>query len=162
MLILRTDQHWGHATSPDLYHWTNQKIALWPYNETNYVFSGGAIVDANNDSGMFPDQDNGVIAFYTIANYPEEGIGYQTTNIAFSHDDGYTFETYAENPIINPGSDQYRDPQVVWHEGSVGLVWHDCAHVFHVLIWNAATLGHEHRLVVSDDRKHYRKVEHIS
>lgn len=33
------NQHWGHATSEDLYHWTNQKIALWPYNETNYVSS---------------------------------------------------------------------------------------------------------------------------
>ena len=42
---------------------------------------------------MFPDQDNGVVAFYTIANYPEEGIGLQTTNVAFSYDDGYTFET---------------------------------------------------------------------
>lgn len=113
------NQHWGHATSQDLYHWTNQKIALFPYNDTNYVFSGGAVVDTNNTSGMFPDQDNGVVAFYTIASYPEEGMGYQTTNIAFSYDDGYTFETYAQNPIVNVGSDQYRDPQVVWHAPTV-------------------------------------------
>lgn len=63
---------------------------------------------------MFPDQDNGVVAIYTIAAYP----GLQTTNIAFSYDDGYTFETYAENPIVNVGSDQYRDPQVTWHAPS--------------------------------------------
>ena len=105
------EQHWGHATSEDLYHWTNQKIAIWPFNETTYVYSGGAVVDANNTSGYFPDQDNGVVAFYTIA----AANGFQTQNIAFSYDDGYTFETYADNPIININSFQFRDPQVTWH-----------------------------------------------
>ena len=79
------------------------------------MYSGSAVVDSNNTSGMFPDQDNGVVAFYTIA----AAGGLQTTNVAFSYDDGYTFETYAENPIVNVGSDQYRDPQVVWHAPSV-------------------------------------------
>lgn len=77
-------------------------------------------MDTNNTSGMFPNQTNGVVAFYTIADYPADGsVGLQTTNVAFSYDDGYTFETYAENPIQNINSSQFRDPQVTWHAPTV-------------------------------------------
>ena len=102
------DQHWGHATSRDLYHWENQKIALWPFNKTTYVYSGSAVIDTDNTSGFFPNQDNGVVALYTIA----AAGGFQTQNLAYSRDGGYTFETYAKNPIINIDSTQFRDPQV--------------------------------------------------
>ncbi|KAK3720614.1 Invertase [Vermiconidia calcicola] len=105
------NQHWGHATSEDLYHWTNQKIAIWPFNSTTYVYSGSAVNDPNNTSGFFPDQDNGLVALYTIA----ASGGLQTQNVAYSRDGGYTFETYADNPVINVGSTQFRDPQVTWH-----------------------------------------------
>jgi beta-fructofuranosidase len=54
------NQHWGHATSQDLYHWINQPIALFPPNNFTYVFSGSAVVDVNNTSGFFPNQKNGV------------------------------------------------------------------------------------------------------
>ena len=33
------NQHWGHATSEDLYTWTNQPIALFPGGPTEGVFS---------------------------------------------------------------------------------------------------------------------------
>jgi beta-fructofuranosidase len=112
--IVAGDQHWGHATSHDLYHWENQKIALWPFNSTTYVYSGSAVVDSNNTSGFFPNQNDGVVAMYTIAAYP----GLQTQNIAYSRDGGYTFTTYAKNPVINIGSPQFRDPQLTWHADS--------------------------------------------
>ncbi|KAK3114896.1 Invertase [Teratosphaeriaceae sp. CCFEE 6253] len=108
------NQHWGHATSTDLYHWENQKIALWPPSNTTYVYSGSAVVDVNNTSGFFPDQDNGVVAIYTIAVYTTTA-GPQTQNIAYSRDGGYTFETYADNPVIDINSTQFRDPKVIWH-----------------------------------------------
>lgn len=85
------------------------------------MYSGSAVVDANNTSGMFPNQDNGVVAIYTIASFPAVGTGSQTTNVAFSYDDGYTFETYAKNPVVDVGSDQYRDPQVTWHAATVRM-----------------------------------------
>lgn len=62
--IVAGNQHWGHATSEDLYHWTNQPIALFPPEDDVFVFSGSAVVDVNNTSGFFPDQDNGVVAIY--------------------------------------------------------------------------------------------------
>lgn len=62
--IVAGNQHWGHATSEDLYHWTNQPIALFPPEDDVFIFSGSAVVDVNNTSGFFPDQDNGVVAIY--------------------------------------------------------------------------------------------------
>lgn len=47
------EQHWGHATSTDLFTWRNQQIALFPGSEDEGVFSGSAVIDANNTSGMF-------------------------------------------------------------------------------------------------------------
>lgn len=58
------NQHWGHATSQDLYHWVNQPIALFPPEENVFIFSGSIVTDPNNTSGFFPDQLNGVVAIY--------------------------------------------------------------------------------------------------
>ncbi|KAI1182488.1 glycoside hydrolase family 32 protein, partial [Nemania serpens] len=111
--VVAGNQHWGHATSTDLYHWVNQPIALFPPEETVYVFSGSAVVDVNNTSGFFPDQDNGVVAMFTLARYYENGTaGPQTQNIAYSRDGGYTFQYHEENPVIDSASSQFRDPKV--------------------------------------------------
>jgi len=112
--IVAGNQHWGHATSKDLYHWENQQIALFPPKEMQYVFSGSAVIDTNNTSGFFPGQDNGVVAIYTLAAYDANGdAGPQTQNIAWSLDGGYTFEPYSGNPVINSTSSQFRDPKVI-------------------------------------------------
>lgn len=108
------NQHWGHATSDDLYTWTNQPIAIFPGGPTEGVFSGSAVVDVNNTSGFFPNQTNGVVAMYTI-NVPEN----QTQHIAYSYDNGISFIKYEGNPVIRPGGTnptQFRDPKVIWYE----------------------------------------------
>lgn len=102
---------WGHATSTDLYRWTNQPIAIHPINESSYIFSGSSVVDTNNTSGFFPDQDNGVVAIYTIAT--DAPVELQTQGLAISHDGGYTFEQYESNPVLDIGSSQFRDPKVI-------------------------------------------------
>jgi beta-fructofuranosidase len=56
------NQHWGHATSRDLYRWTNQPIALYPPNNQSGIFSGSAVVDTNNTSGFFNNTRDGVVA----------------------------------------------------------------------------------------------------
>lgn len=109
--IVAGNQHWGHATSPDLYHWTNQPIALFPPNSSSGVFSGSAVIDTNNTSGFFPDQDNGVVAIYTL-NTPTA----QVQQIAYSKDGGYSFEEYEGNPVLDVGLTQFRDPKVIWYQ----------------------------------------------
>jgi beta-fructofuranosidase len=104
------NQHWGHATSRDLYHWENQQIAIFPANSTEGIFTGSAIVDVNNTSGFFPNQTNGVIAIYTL-NTPYQ----QTQNLAYSIDGGYTFTKYGGNPVLEAGSLNFRDPKVIWY-----------------------------------------------
>lgn len=63
-------QHWGHATSNDLYHWINQPIALFPPKKNLLVFSGSAVTDPNNTSGFFPSQKNGIVAIYVCDDWP--------------------------------------------------------------------------------------------
>jgi beta-fructofuranosidase len=109
--LVAGNQHWGHATSPDLYNWTNQPIALYPPREGTGVFSGSAVIDTNNTSGFFANQTNGVVAVYTL-NEPDK----QTQNLAFSYDNGYTFTEYENNPVLDIGSNQFRDPKVIWYE----------------------------------------------
>ena len=104
------NQHWGHATSRDLYRWDNQQIAIFPDNATQGIFSGSAVIDMNNTSGFFPNQTNGVVAIYTL-NTPF----LQTQDIAYSHDNGYTFVKYSGNPVLDIGSKNFRDPKVIWH-----------------------------------------------
>ncbi|KAL8970383.1 MAG: hypothetical protein Q9197_003833 [Variospora fuerteventurae] len=66
------NQHWGHATSTDLYHWENQAIAIFPGAEGEGIFSGSSVIDVNNTSGFFPNQTNGVVAMYTLNTAEEE------------------------------------------------------------------------------------------
>ena len=108
--IVAGDQHWGHATSRDLYTWENQKIAIYPGAEGEGIFSGSAVVDVNNTSGFFPNQTNGVVAMYTLNTAQEE-----TQDIAYSTDGGYTFTKYVNNPVISINSTQFRDPKVLWY-----------------------------------------------
>ncbi|WVF65957.1 hypothetical protein IAT40_000695 [Kwoniella sp. CBS 6097] len=109
--IVAGNQHWGHATSPDLYHWTNQPIALAPPNSTAGVFSGSAVLDPNNTSGFFPNTTDGVVAIYTL-NTPEK----QVQELAYSFDNGYTFTPYEGNPVLDIDSNQFRDPKVIWYD----------------------------------------------
>ncbi len=106
------NQHWGHATSKDLYDWENQPIALYPTLPNQLVYSGAAVVDPDNTSGFFPNQKDGVVAVYTIAQFVPEPRP-QTQNVAYSTDGGYTFTPYKNNPVVPSTSIAFRDPQVI-------------------------------------------------
>ncbi|KAG6027795.1 hypothetical protein E4U19_001797 [Claviceps sp. Clav32 group G5] len=110
------NNHWGHATSQDLYHWTNQPIALFPPQHNLFVLSGSAVVDINNTSGFFPNQTNGVVAIYTLVERNNGVPGAQQQAMAYSHDGGYHFTPYECNPIIPSSSKEFRDPKVIWYE----------------------------------------------
>ena len=103
--------HWNHAVSTDLVHWQELGTVLAP-DETGAVWSGGAVVDTHNTSGL--GENNGIppiLLFYTAAG------SVHTQGIAFSTDGGATFRRYDGNPVIGPlTQDKERDPAVIWDD----------------------------------------------
>ncbi|MEZ4773055.1 MAG: glycoside hydrolase family 32 protein [Bacteroidia bacterium] len=113
--------HWGHAVSPDLIHWEHLPIALYP-DSMGYIFSGSAVVDHQNTSGLAPDGQVPLVAIFTYHDPEGEKAGrndYQYQGIAYSLDKGRTWTKYEGNPVVpNPGLKDFRDPKVFWHEKS--------------------------------------------
>ena len=113
--------HWGHATSSNLLQWQHQPIALYP-DKNGYIFSGSAVVDHGNTSGLGTDGNDPLVAIYTY--HDPEGakagsLDHQSQGIAFSNDKGRTWTKYENNPVLqNPGKRDFRDPKVFWHKMS--------------------------------------------
>ena len=103
---------WGHAISKDMIHWEEQDVAM--YEEDGVMrFSGSAVVDHNNSSGFGQDGEPPLVAIYTAH---ISDLGLQTQFIAWSKDRGRTWNQYENNPVIDIGSPDFRDPKVIWHE----------------------------------------------
>lgn len=111
--------HWGHATSQDLVHWKHLPIALYP-DSLGYIFSGSAVADLNNTSGLGKDNKPPLVAIFTHHDPLGADAGennYQNQSIAYSVDDGETWTKYAGNPVVkNPGIKDFRDPKISWYE----------------------------------------------
>ncbi len=110
--------HWGHATSKDLVDWTHLPIALYP-DSIGMIFSGSAVLDKNNTSGLGRNGIAPLVAIFTQHNMPGEKAGrvdFQNQSIAFSLDEGRTWTKYAGNPVLKtPNLKDFRDPKVIWH-----------------------------------------------
>ncbi len=113
--------HWGHAISTNLLHWEHKPIALYP-DEKGFIFSGSAVIDQNNTSGFGKDGKVPLVAIYTYFRMDIEkkgGINTQTQGIAYSLDNGDTWQKYAHNPVIdNTTLKDFRDPKVFWDDAS--------------------------------------------
>ena len=60
------NMHWGHAVSPDLFHWTHREEALFSDME-GAMFSGSAVVDRENCAGLRRGSETPLLFFYTSA-----------------------------------------------------------------------------------------------
>ena len=111
--------HWGHATSRDLVQWKQQPIALYP-DSIGMIFSGSAVLDKNNTSGLGRGGIAPLVAIFTQHFMPGEKAGrtdFQNQSIAYSLDEGKTWTKYAGNPVLKtPNLKDFRDPKVIWHE----------------------------------------------
>ena len=103
-------QHWGHATSTDLVHWTEQEVVLFP-DDLGNIWSGTGVVDIHNTSGFFTDTEekSGIVVAYSTHT--------QHVGIAYSKDGGMTFQKVSttEPVLANPGIRAFRDPHIFWH-----------------------------------------------
>ena len=95
---------WGHSSSKDLVNWQHHPAAIEP-NGLGSVFSGSSAIDTENSAGFGKDA---VVAMYTSA------ATSQVQSLAWSHDNGETFEIYPGNPVI-ANSSEARDPNMFWN-----------------------------------------------
>jgi fructan beta-fructosidase len=86
---------WGHAVSTDLLNWTELPVAI-PEGEDGAIFSGSAISVGDE-----------IVAFYT-----RHTETHQAQCIARSSDGGRTFTKYENNPVLDEGKKDFRDPKV--------------------------------------------------
>ena len=100
--------HWGHAISEDLLHWDDLPIALAP-DKLGHIFSGSAIYDKNNTSGLLRFGSPPIVAMFTHSGQvQQQSIAYST--------DGINFIKYKNNPVItNPGIEDFRDPKIFYN-----------------------------------------------
>lgn len=99
------NMHWGHAISKDLVSWEHQPVAISP-DALGTIFSGSCVVDTDNTAGFGA---GAIIAFYTSAS------DRQVQSMAYSLDNGRTFQKYDRNPILTSTDRDFRDPKVFWH-----------------------------------------------
>jgi levanase len=113
---------WGHATSTDLVHWTQQPLAI-PNDDTEDIFSGSVVVDKDNTSGLGTADNPPLVAVFTSAYKSGANNGLQAQSLAYSLDAGQTWTKYSGNPVLNRNSANFRDPKVFWYSGSAGSYW---------------------------------------
>ncbi len=109
--------HWVHAVSKDLIHWKQLPIALYP-DSLGFIFSGSAVVDTHNTSGLGSASNPPLVAIFTSHDPKKQrahALDYENESIAYSLDGGMTWKKYAHNPVLkNPGITDFRDPKVFW------------------------------------------------
>jgi fructan beta-fructosidase len=96
--------HWGHATSPDLVHWTQKPIALEPGVHPGTLFSGGGVVDRDNTSGLKTGPLDPIVVFSNT-----NGV-----SIFVSNDNGRSFQAHDGGRKQIEIPEESRDPKVVW------------------------------------------------
>ena len=123
--------HWGHAISTDLVHWEHLPIALYP-DSLGTIFSGSAVIDWKNSSGLGTSDQPPMVAIFTHHNQKLAETGsekFQYQSIAYSLDKGRSWTKYPGNPVVkNPGVRDFRDPKVSWMEDAEKWIMTLAAH----------------------------------
>ncbi len=107
--------HWGHAVSKDLIRWEHLPIAINPDEDSKHInhataYSGCAVVDQNNTTGLQQGAEKTLLIFYTSYECGQR--------LAYSNDKGRTWKKYDKNPLIPFQKDDARDPKVFFHQQS--------------------------------------------
>lgn len=108
--MLIGNQIWGHAISRDLVHWEELPVVLQPYVfSRGKSYSGSAVIDKKNRTGLNKESSPLLLAYYT-----DTGYNPRAECLAYSTDQGRTFQYYEGNPLVQHKSNG-RDPKVFWY-----------------------------------------------
>lgn len=110
---------WAHAVSDDLFNWQQWPLAIPEINNADgtatMIFSGSAVVDNLNTTGFGKDGQAPLVAIYT-SHIDSAGKGLrQHQSIAYSTDEGKTWQQYEHNPVLDIQYKDFRDPKVFWY-----------------------------------------------
>ncbi len=101
------NMHWGHAISDDMIHWEETDVALFP-DKSGAMFSGSAIIDERNLSGLEKDGKKAALLFYTATEPFSQYVAYSTDSLKTVKKLG--------TPVIPFITAKNRDPKVVFCE----------------------------------------------
>jgi len=106
---------WGHAVSKDLIRWEN--IPGFTIGDENAAenghctpYSGCAIVDEKNITGLQEGSEKTILMFYTSWECGQR--------LAYSNDKGRSWKKYEKNPLIPYDKDSASGPYVFFHQSS--------------------------------------------
>jgi fructan beta-fructosidase len=83
-----------------------------PQDDNEMIFSGSVVLDRNNTTGFGTRKNPPLVAVYTSA---QKASGKQQQALAYSTDGGTTWTKYDDNPVLDIGSNNFRDPKVFWY-----------------------------------------------
>ena len=138
------NMHWGHAVSTDLLHWKELPIAIYPTEIERGIWSGSAVVDWTNSSGLENGTEPPLLAFYTSVG---KAVG---QFMVYSNDRGRTWTRYDQNPVLPNIVGANRDPRVTWDEGT--KQW----------IMALFLVEHDYALFTSPDLKHWTQIQRLT
>ncbi len=108
--------HWGHAVSKDLFHWEEWGDAILPYVDAKqYPFTGSGAVDFNNTGGFKTGKNDVLVVVFSDTGHGRKELTLNSAgeSIAYSNDNGLTWEMYEGNPVVTHNG---RDAKIFWHE----------------------------------------------
>lgn len=108
---------WGHATAADLINWQELPLAI-SYTPTHAIFSGSAVVDYFNTTGFGSIENPAMVAIFTAHQHDSQ---HQAQSLAYSTDEGLTWQHYEGNPVLDLKMKDFRDPKVMWN--TVNEAW---------------------------------------
>lgn len=144
------EQSWAHVRSKDLVNWEQQPLGL-QIDENGLMFSGSAVEDKENTSGLFTDNKSGESKLVALYTQDTPGIKQQQC-LAYSKDHGRTWVKYDGNPVVDSSESisgvNFRDPKVFKIDGDDK--------------WYMVTAGGKAQIHVSEDLIHWEKSQALT
>ncbi|MBO5763439.1 MAG: glycoside hydrolase family 32 protein, partial [Lentisphaeria bacterium] len=143
------NMHWYHAVSSDLVHWKELGVTIPPL-PCGTAFSGGAVIDWQNTSGLQEDPLYPPILLFYTAHIRKNNRPVHTQHLFYSTDGGKNYRKYSDEPIIGTfGDGGDRDPSVAW----------DPVHDEWLMALYLGDSNREFALLRSDDLIHWQEIQ---